>query len=101
MIENKGLVMLGILRFGCSVSIVLGITASLPADEVAPGRDEIRAAVIKALPLLEKGAAGSMAERSQCFTCHNQGLPLLALTTARAHGFQVDGEHLETQAQFI
>ena len=31
-----------------------------------------------------------MAERKQCFTCHNQGLPILALTTARSRGFEID-----------
>ena len=93
--------MLGKNRVICSLLIVLGIAATLSAADVAPGADEIRTAVVKALPLLEKGAAGSMAERPQCFTCHNQGLPLLALTTARASGFKIDGEHVETQAQFI
>jgi hypothetical protein len=42
-----------------------------------------------------------MAERARCFTCHNQGLPLMALTTARARGFQVDDEHLKRQFEFI
>ncbi len=81
--------------------IVLGFASMLSADETSPSRDEIRAAVVKALPLLEKGAAGSMAERARCFTCHNQGLPLLALTTARARGFDIDSEHLTKQSQFI
>jgi len=63
--------------------------------------DTIRAAVQRALPLLEKGAAGSMSERSRCFTCHNQGLPLLALTTAQKRGFTVDQGHLDRQAAFI
>src|SRR5262249_32270142 len=78
-----------------------GIVSPLTAGEVAPSQDEIRAAVVKSLPLLEKGAKGSMTERPQCFTCHNQGLPLLALTTARARGFEIDGQHVETQMQFI
>jgi hypothetical protein len=51
--------------------------------------------------VLDSGAAGSMAERPNCFTCHNQGLPLLALTTARARGFEVDSEHVKKQTQFI
>jgi hypothetical protein len=42
-----------------------------------------------------------MAQRKQCFTCHNQGLPIIALTTARDHGLEIDAEHLQTQAQFI
>lgn len=62
--------------------------------------DAIRTAVAKSLPLLEAAARGSMEERDQCFTCHNQGLPILALTVARARGFAIDEENLRAQLQF-
>jgi outer membrane protein assembly factor BamB len=84
-----------------SLLIVLRMPSATSAADVAPSLDEIRNAVVKALPLLEAGAIGSMTERPQCFTCHNQGLPLLALTTARARGFEVDNKNVETQTQFI
>src|SRR6516165_10079502 len=80
---------------------VLGIASGALAGDVSPSADEIRSAVVKSLPLLEKGSVGSMTERPQCFTCHNQGLPLLALTTARARGFEIDGKNVVTQTQFI
>jgi hypothetical protein len=63
--------------------------------------DAIRAAVEKSLPLLVAGAKGSMEKRKQCFTCHNQGLPLMALETARSRGFAVDADHLTAQTKFI
>jgi len=69
--------------------------------EEAPTADAVRAAVAKSLPLLEVGAKGSMEQRKQCFTCHNQGLPIQALTVARTRGFKIDEEHLKTQVQFI
>jgi len=50
---------------------------------------DLRKAVERAIPLLEKGAEGSMKERT-CFTCHNLGAPILALSAARAHGFKID-----------
>jgi squalene cyclase len=50
---------------------------------------DIRKAVEKAIPLLEKGAAGSMSERT-CFTCHNLGAPVLALAAARDRGFKIN-----------
>ncbi len=56
--------------------------------------DAVRTSVEKAIPLLEKGAAGAMRDRT-CFTCHNQGLPLLALSAAKARGYKVDGEILK------
>ena len=68
------------------------------ADEIAP--NEIKAGVAKSLPLLDAGARGSMEKRKQCFTCHNQGLPIMALTTARDRGFTIDAENLRTQVQF-
>ena len=70
------------------------------ADEAAPNESEIKAAVAKSLPLLEAGARGSMEKRKQCFTCHNQGLPIMALTTARDRGFTIDAENLRAQVQF-
>ncbi|RPH40781.1 MAG: hypothetical protein EHM91_10735 [Planctomycetota bacterium] len=64
--------------------MVLAILLAL-TQEVA----DVRKAVEKAIPLLEKGAAGSMSERT-CFTCHNLGAPVLALSAARDRGFKID-----------
>jgi hypothetical protein len=84
-----------------AIPVLMGLGSLALAEEPAADTEAIRAAVIKALPLLDKGAAGSMAERPKCFTCHNQGLPLMALTTARSRGFAVDDEHLKKQFEFI
>ena len=59
--------------------------------------DEIRQAVQKAIPWIEKGAAGSSAH-NKCFTCHNHGLPIVALTMAQRHGFDVE-KNLEAQVE--
>jgi hypothetical protein len=56
---------------------------------LAQDAGDVRKAVEKAIPLLEKAAAGSMSERT-CFTCHNLGAPVLALTAARDRGFKID-----------
>jgi len=70
------------------------------ADDNAPDADAIKAAVTKSLPLLTAGARGSMAERERCFTCHNQGLPIMALATAQTRGFKIDAEELQKQVKF-
>lgn len=76
-----------------------GMTAS--AAEIGPAeRAEIRAVLAKSLPLLQKGAAGHTRQRT-CFACHNQALPILALTTARERGFEPDDEELRKQLEFI
>lgn len=61
---------------------------------------EVRAAVARALPQLAKGAAGHMAQRT-CFACHNQHVPLLALTTARQRGFAMDDGDIAKNTKFI
>ncbi len=73
--------------------------APVPAGPPAPPPEQVRAAIARSLPLLEKGAAGYVEQR-QCFSCHNQALPLLALTAARARGFAVDDSELRRQARF-
>jgi squalene cyclase len=50
--------------------------------------------------MLWKGAEGH-AENRTCFACHNQGVPLLALGTARERGFDVPEKKLKTQIDFI
>src|SRR6266571_3843300 len=70
------------------------------AEDLVPGNEAIIAAVAKSLPLLETGARGSMEKRKQCFTCHNQALPIMALTTARSRGITVDEENLRRQVRF-
>lgn len=69
-------------------------------EDRVPSHETIKAAVAKALPLLETGARGSMEKRKQCFTCHNQALPVMALTTAHSRGITIDAENLRQQIQF-
>lgn len=88
--------------FSVLVVIAVAVTGSVSpvhADE-QPALAAIRTAISKSLPLLEKGAKGSMEARKQCFTCHNQGLPIMALTLARTRGFDIDDEHIQAQLEF-
>jgi hypothetical protein len=59
-----------------------------------PDAADVRKAVEMAIPLLERGAAGSMSERT-CFTCHNLGAPVLALAAARDRGFKIDPDRFK------
>ncbi len=92
------------LRFLLILAVALasaaaGLAASAPADD-GPSENDIRATVGKALPLIEAGAKGSMEKRARCFTCHNQGLTVMALTTARARGLPIDQDNLARQIDF-
>ena len=86
--------------FALLCSVFLHESAWAAAGEKALDAATIKAAVAKALPLLETSAKTSMEKRKQCFTCHNVGLPVMALTTARSRGFAIDEEGLRNQVQF-
>jgi squalene cyclase len=77
------------------LSFVLACQLCAVADEAA-----IRAAVAKSLPLLESSSVIAIDERSNCFTCHHTGLPVMAFITARERGFKIDAGNLQTQLQF-
>jgi len=70
------------------------------AEDLTPSVEAIRAAVARSLPLLDTGARGSMEQRKQCFTCHNQGLSVMALVTSQARGLTVDSQHVQAQLKF-
>ena len=94
-LNSRGKFVLKRLTRTC-VGLMILVAQAANADD-GPSSDAIKAAVAKSLPLLEKGAKGSIEQRKQCFNCHNQGLPIMALTTARSRGFEIDTEHLQTQ----
>jgi hypothetical protein len=80
-----------------SLALLLGLSA--PGGAAAPPQT-VDKAIAKALPLLVKGSRGHMEER-QCFACHNQGVPILALTTARSRGFTVRREDVHDQLDYL
>ncbi len=99
--------------FGCLV--VPGLLAQVPNDNPAGSTPdasgspqktaapidttsaEIQAAVTKAVPWLEKSLV-VYAEKRDCYSCHNQGVPLIALKIARSRGFTIDEDAFEGAA---
>src|SRR5688572_19592043 len=80
--------------------LLLGLALTQCAFAEEMPSEQLRAAVEKSLPLLTKGAAGHMANRT-CFACHNQHTPVLALVTARSRGFAVDDAEVAKNMKFI
>jgi hypothetical protein len=78
--------------------LLLGVSAV--SHGAAPPASPVQGAIAKALPLLVKGGRGHMEQRN-CFACHNQGIPLLALATARSRGFAVQEADIKDQLEFI
>jgi hypothetical protein len=90
-----------LLRTALLLSYILSpLSLTLHASEPSITNDILRAAVEKSLPLLVKGAVGHRQNRA-CFSCHNQGVPVLALATAKERGFRIDEEELGRQLSFI
>ncbi|MBM3877789.1 MAG: hypothetical protein FJ386_13915 [Verrucomicrobia bacterium] len=88
-------------RVACGVGVLMGaLTMNAAAAPPAASEAALRAAIEKSLPLLTAGARGSMEKRERCFTCHNQGLPIMALATAQSRGIKIDAEELAKQVRF-
>jgi hypothetical protein len=71
--------------------------AAPPLKAVPP---TVQTAIDRAVPLLIQGARGHI-DRRTCFACHNQAIPMLALTTARDRGFSIPDPDLQEQLRFI
>lgn len=67
-------------------------------EQLEPTQQQLRAAVARSLPLLEKASAGS-ADQRKCFTCHSQALPVLTLADARRKDFDIDKENFDRQIE--
>lgn len=95
-----------LLTFALTVFAPQSTRAAAPAPAPAialtdaPAAESIHAAINKSLPLLTVSARGSMEKRERCFTCHNQGLPIMALTAAQSRGFAIDTNELRKQLEF-
>ena len=85
----------------CVAALVLPwavIGSTLHSDDPSSSPELIKAAINKAIPRLEAGSKGS-AEQRQCFTCHSQAVPILALSEVRKRGFSIDEENFERQLE--
>jgi N-acyl-D-amino-acid deacylase len=59
----------------------------------------LKAAVAKGLQRAQAGAENYLKHR-QCFSCHHQALPVMAMTRARARGLSIDEAALKKQVEF-
>jgi hypothetical protein len=79
--------------------LLLLVVPGIALYAVAPP-PPVSAAISRALPLLVRGARGHVRKRD-CFACHNQAMPILALATARDRGFTVRDEDVKEQLDHI
>jgi ankyrin repeat protein len=70
------------------------LTALLPPAMPALAAGDARAAIARALPILQRSAATFVARRA-CLSCHHNVLPVMALRLADRHGMTVDAAVLK------
>jgi len=75
------------------LAISLLLFSTLPVADVQPTAKEVRAAVEKGLPFLEKSSAAWRTEK-KCVTCHQVPFTIWAFAEAKARGFHVDAGKL-------
>jgi hypothetical protein len=61
--------------------------------------EPVKAAIDKGLRRIEQGAASYVKNR-QCFSCHHQATSILALTSAKKRGFEIEPAKLRQQIDF-
>ena len=79
-------------------AVSLALTALLFGQQ-EPSDDQIASATTKSLRLLQNSAA-TWSRQRQCFSCHHQGLGLMAVSLAGERGFEVDPGRIRAQARF-
>lgn len=70
---------------------------ALPGD--LPGPDDVRESVGLGLRIVQKAARNYPTHRD-CFSCHHQTLPMLAMASASEVGIEIDEDLLQEQAEF-
>jgi hypothetical protein len=89
--------MLGKLSLSAALLLLLGSLLRADAPEPAPAK--LRDAVQKSIALMQQSGVEYLYHR-ECFSCHHQGVPIIALTTARSRGFAVKEKELQEQVRF-
>ncbi|HVZ21526.1 MAG TPA: hypothetical protein VG871_10715, partial [Vicinamibacterales bacterium] len=74
------------------VSLIFALVTATAAPAAAA--DAARAAVVRALPMLQR-AAQTFVEKRACFSCHHNGLSIMALRMADRRGIAVDARVLD------
>ena len=80
-------------------ALVVGLLLSMPAFLSAVDRDRVSTAVSRSLELLQQTAA-TYTDQRDCFSCHHQALPSMAISLAASRGFIVDRSKVAWQSEF-
>lgn len=71
------------------------VSSAAVADVKAAGNADVRAAIAKSLPFIEKGG-NAWIEEHGCVTCHRVSMMTWSMSEAARHGFKLDQEKLDS-----
>lgn len=84
----------------CLVVLLTGLAFfSMPVLLVGADRQRVSVAVTRSLELLQQTAA-TYTDKRDCFSCHHQALPSMAIALAAGRGFDVDRSQVTWQSEF-
>ncbi len=86
------------MRASKSLALLLYCSTVLMASEGVES-EAIRSAVSSGLSIVQK-AAKNYPKHRDCFSCHHQTLPMLAMDIAGRKGLAIDSELMQSQAEF-
>ena len=86
------------MRASKSLALLLYCSTVLMASEGVES-EAIRSAVSGGLSIVQK-AAKNYPKHRDCFSCHHQTLPMLAMDIAGRKGLAIDSELMQSQAEF-
>lgn len=89
------------MRWPLSLQFLACLTLSSAsfAQEAPPTQEAIREAAQRGLALVQT-AATNYPNHRDCFSCHHQTLPVMAIAKAREAGLETDAEALESTVEF-
>lgn len=81
------------------ITFVLATLCLVPAGRAADYPAPVKTAIEKGLRRIGQGSTNYLKNRD-CFSCHHQAVPILAMATARKQGFVIDPAQFRQQVDF-
>ena len=88
------------MKNACFIVLFLSLSLLIQVDGKEKNSSDVRNAVEGGLRIVQRGAQNYPNNRD-CFSCHHQTLPMLAMHEASKAGITIDSELMKDQVQFI
>lgn len=79
--------------------LLAGVLLVMPSFVSGADRERVSGAITRSLELLQQTAA-TYTDQRDCFSCHHQALPSMAISLAASRGFDIDRSRVEWQSEF-